>query len=78
MTINQIEPPQFALGDMDMPCPPPDVLGDNFNIPLLVQEAGGRQLARMHARRSQLEQEIEKLNVDIAKLEQLVVVASSL
>lgn len=77
VTVNQMEPPRFALGEMQLPQESPAALGDDFNIPLLVQEAGGRQLARLHVRRSQLETELVKLNTQIEKLEELVAIASS-
>lgn len=77
VTVSQMEPPTFALGEILSSYNPTEVLGDDLNIPLLVQEAGGRQLARMHARRSQLETELVKLNTQIEKLEELVAVASS-
>lgn len=78
ITIKHVDPPMYAREDMAMPCPPPDTLGDDFNIPLLVLEAGSRQLARMQHRRSRLEEEMKKLDVDIRKLEKLVAAASTL
>lgn len=77
VTVNQVEPPMFALGEIKPQHVSSNSLGDDINIPLLVQESGGRQLARMQTRRAQLQKELEKLDVDIEKLEQLVALASS-
>jgi hypothetical protein len=77
VNITHVDNPAYAVGDVPLVVSPDTSYGDDINIPLLVCEAGERQIKRMKDRRVQLETELEKINKNLQTLEQLIAVARS-